>query len=90
MAKPNSSERAYDAGLLMENFAGCSCPTYECSISEYDKSIDEISVFLQYSRDMGDEEEVAYWKRLLQRTKVEKRRLKAKMSEIYKSEVVLT
>ena len=77
----NSSEQAYDRDNFLANFAGCQCFTEDVSAEEYDKSIDEINAMIAHCIDIGDTEEVSQWRKLLQRTKVEKRRSKARMIE---------
>lgn len=77
----NSSEKAYDRDEFLMNFIGNCCSAADCSLDEYDKSIDEINEMIAHSIDIGDEKEVSQWRKLLQRTRVEKRRCKARMIE---------
>ena len=73
----NSSEMAYDRdAVLLELAGGCACEPCELSQADYNNSIAEIERMLTYSIDTGKEEEIHFWRCMLQRTKVEKRRAK--------------
>lgn len=74
----NKSEMVYDQKQLIANLIGCDCfgVSEETRISDYDDSISEISSMIEYFIDTGNEEETAEWRRMLQQTKVEKRRAK--------------
>lgn len=75
----NSSERAYDRDVFMLEFAGgCAADNIYVSQAEYTEAILEIESMIQYSIYRGDEEEVKFWRAMLQRTRVEKRRAKMK------------
>lgn len=80
MAKKNTSESAYDADMFILNFVG-GCPATNEFVSqkEYNDSIAEIESMIQYSIYRGDEEEVRFWRAMLQRTKVEKRRARMRI-----------
>lgn len=88
----NSSEKAYDRYVFLREFVGCKCGDQEdISLSEYKKSISEINAMIQHNIDIGNQEEIAYWRKMLQRTRVEKRRAKARMIEIEREmELALT
>ena len=87
----NSSEKAYDRDIFLANFTGCKCFSVDVSLDEYDKSISEINAMIQHNIDIGNDEEVAQCRKMLQRTKVEKRRNKVRMIESKKeTELALT
>lgn len=73
----NSSDVAYDKGeFLLDLFGGCPGREQVCSSSDYDKGISEIKCLIQHFIDIGNTEEVASLRRMLQREKVAKRRAK--------------
>lgn len=87
----NSSEKAYNRDVFLREFVGCKCGDQEdIQLSEYEKSISEINAMIQYNIDIGNQEEIAYWRKMLQRTRVEKRRAKARMIESKRMEFALT
>lgn len=87
----NSSEKAYDRDIFLSQFIGCECNEPDnIELSEYDKSISEINAMIQHSIDIGNMEEVAQWRKMLQRTRVDKRRAKARMIESKRMEFALT
>lgn len=87
----NSSEKAYDRDIFLSQFIGCECnETDNIELSEYDKSISEINSMIQHSIDIGNMEEVAQWRKMLQQTRVDKRRAKARMIESKRMEFALT
>ena len=53
------------------------------SIEEIDEGIGECEAMLYYSIHKGDDEEVAFWRRMLQKNKVAKRRAKKRMEMAY-------
>lgn len=77
--KKNTSESAYDADMFLLDFVGgCVADNTYVSQVEYTEAILEIESMIQYSIYRGDEEEVKFWRAMLQRTRVEKRRAKMK------------
>ena len=76
--KHNTSERAYDRdAVLLELAGGCACAEpSELSQADYDNSIADIECMLAHSIDTKNVEEIHFWRCMLQRTKVEKRRAK--------------
>ena len=81
----NTSELAYDRDNFYLEFAGgCAAPTEDmASIEEIDESIGECEAMLYYNIHIGNEEEVAFWRRMLQSNKVAKRRAKKRMEMAY-------
>ena len=81
----NTSEMAYDRDNFYLEFAGgCSAMAEDmASIEEIDEGIGECEAMLYYSIHIGDTEEVAFWRRMLQRNKVAKRRAKERMEMAY-------
>ena len=88
----NKSEMAYDQTQLMADFIGCDCFGINeyLSLSDYDDAIQEIMSMIEYCIDIGDKTEVAEWRRMLQQTKVEKRRAKKMIENKNRLEPVLT
>lgn len=88
----NKSEMAYDQTQLMADFIGCDCFSINenLSLSDYDDAIQEIMSMIEYCIDIGDKTEVAEWRRMLQQTKVEKRRAKKMIENKNRLEPVLT
>ncbi len=88
----NKSEMAYDQTQLMADFIGCDCfgINENLSLSDYDDAIQEIMSMIEYCIDIGDKTEVAEWRRMLQQTKVEKRRAKKMIENKNRLEPVLT
>ena len=76
MKKKNSSELAYDRDNFISDFIGCECFQNECNSSKFDESIEQINAMINYCIDIKDEEEISFWRKLLQQTKVAKRRAK--------------
>lgn len=74
--KRNSSDQAYDRNKFIANFIDCQCFGSHGTKDEYDESIAEINTMIDYCIDLEDEEEIKSWRKLLQQTKVEKRRAK--------------
>jgi len=70
---------AYERDKIMLEFVGESCPEYDASYEDYRQSLDEINAMIAYSQDMNLPEEVAFWRRLLMRTKMQMRELKKSM-----------
>lgn len=74
--KKNSSEAAFDRdAFLLELAGGCVLSGETLAGEDYDEGIAEIQAMIRHFLDLGDLDEVAQWRRLLQRTKVEKRRM---------------
>lgn len=87
----NKSEMVYDQKQLIADLIGCDCFGIDENIilAEYNESIGEINCMIQHCLDIGDESEVSFWRKMLQQTKVEKRRAK-KMIENSRMEVAYT
>lgn len=72
----NKSDLKYQEKQLMLDFIdpehGC-CGGEMLDPHEYDESIMDCMGMLQYSIALGDKEEIAFWRRMLQETKVAKR-----------------
>lgn len=86
----NSSEIAYNTDMFMLEFMGCECPNVQCEKEDYDENIMEIEAMIDYCIGIGDQAEVKAWRRLLQRTKVEKRRYAQKIENNNAKENALT
>ena len=84
MAKKNTSEMAFDRDILLEELVGC-CPysvsSSDVPISEWNESIEEIQAMIHHFCDLENDEEVAFWRRMLQQAKVAKRRAKRMIEE---------
>lgn len=76
MKRKNSSDTAYDSAKFIADFMECECFNGYGTKNEYDKSIEDINAMINYCIDSGNEEEVKSWRKLLQQTRVEKRRAK--------------
>lgn len=89
--KKNSAEKTYDQKKFIAEFIGCDCFEAEVEdLSEYDESISEINAMIDHSIMIGDEEEVSQWRKMLQQTKVAKRRAKRMIESKKRMELVLT
>lgn len=89
--KKNSAEKTYDQKKFIAEFIGCDCFESEVEdLSEYDESISEINVMIDHSIMIGDEEEVSQWRKMLQQTKVAKRRAKRMIESKKRMELALT
>lgn len=77
MAK-NHSEYVYEQKRLIAQFIGCEDCFEDLSagMEDFDGSIYEIEGMIDYCICIGDEKELAYWRRMLQQVKVEKRHAK--------------
>lgn len=53
------------------------CDENEATIEELDEAILNCTAMLQYSIDLNDKNEIAYWRKLLQENKVQRRMLTA-------------
>lgn len=81
----NTSEAAYNRDLKMEGFVDAfmdksCCAESAIDYQEYDKSIAEIQAMIDHSIMLGRKDEIAEWRRMLQKAKVAKRRRKARMT----------
>ena len=87
----NKSEMAYDQKQLIADLIGCDCFGIDenMDLSEYDESMEEINGMISWYVAEGNQEEVSFWRKMLQQTKVEKRRAK-KMIENSRMEVAYT
>lgn len=74
----NKSEAAYDQKQLIADLIGCDCfgIDEDVSLSEYDESMEEINNMISWFIMENNEKEVAFWRQMLQQTRVEKRRAK--------------
>ena len=88
----NKADAVYEQKQLMADFIGCECfgVNENMKLSDYDDAILEIMSMIEYNIDIGDKEEVANWRRMLQQTKVEKRRAKKMIENNNRMEFVLT
>lgn len=69
--------------MLIADLIGCDCyaTDEDCSMDDYNSSIAEINAMIQHSIDINDAREIAFWRGMLQKARVEKRRAKKKMIE---------
>ena len=88
----NKADAVYEQKQLMADFIGCECfgINDNVKLSDYDDAILEIMTMIEYNIGIGDKEEVANWRRMLQQTKVEKRRAKKMIGNNNRMEFVLT
>ena len=88
----NKADAVYEQKQLMADLIGCECfgINENVKLSDYDDAILEIMTMIEYNIDIGDKEEVADWRRMLQQTKVEKRRAKKMIKNNNRMESVLT
>ena len=88
----NKSEKVYEQKQLMADLIGCECFGINENVkpSDYDDAILEIMSMIEYNIDVGDKKEAAEWRRMLQQTKVEKRRAKKMIENNNRMEPVLT
>ncbi|MDE6055095.1 MAG: hypothetical protein K2G55_15365 [Lachnospiraceae bacterium] len=88
----NKSDAVYEQKQLMADLIGCECfgINENVKLSDYDDAILEIMSMIEYNIDVGDKKEVAEWRRMLQQTKVEKRRAKKMIENNNRMEPVLT
>ena len=72
----NKAETVYNQKQLMADFIGCDCfgISENVALSDYDDAISEIISMIEYCIDIWDKTEVAECRRMLQQTKIEKRR----------------
>lgn len=87
----NKSEAVYEQKQLIADLIGCDYFGIgeNVRLSEYDESIDEINCMISWFTMEGNEREVAFWRQMLQQTRVEKRRAK-KMIDKSRMEVAYT
>lgn len=88
----NKADAVYEQKQLMADLIGCECfgINENVKLSDYDDAILKIMTMIEYNIDIGDKEEVADWRRMLQQTKVEKRRAKKMIENNNRMEFVLT
>lgn len=88
----NKSDKVYDRERFILDMTGgdCCANNDNTDISEYDRSIDEINGMIQYFIDSGNKKEVADWRKMLQRAKVEKRRVKKMIENNNGKEIAYT
>lgn len=84
------TRNAYERDKIMSAFVGELCPGNNMSninslsalqqeYEAYRDSLDEINAMILYSQDRNDEDEVAYWRKFLMRTKMSMREIKEKI-----------
>lgn len=84
----NHSERIYSQKKFIADFIGRECFEDECvELSEYDESIAEIHAMIDYYIVHRNDDEVAYWRKMLQQTKVAKRRAKKMIEKTNRMEI---
>lgn len=89
--KQNSSEKVYEQKKFIADFIGCECFKNNCKdLHEYDESISEINAMIAHNIEIGDEEEISFWRKMLQQTRVEKRRAKKMIESKNRMEPALT
>lgn len=88
----NKSETIYDQKQLMADFVGCECfgISEDVALLDYDDAILEIMSMIEHCIEIGNKTEVAEWRRMLQQTKVEKRRAKKMIDNKNRLEPALT
>ena len=85
--KKNTSELAFERDNFLAEFSGCLPFDYsfdECSLKDYDDSIAEINMMIDYCISINNESEIHEWRKMLQRTKMQKRLAKSKAKMIEK------
>lgn len=87
----NKSDMIYDQKQIIADLIGCDCFGIDenVDLSEYDESMEEINGMISWYVAKGNQEEVSFWRKMLQQTRVEKRRAK-KMIENSRMEVAYT
>ena len=90
--KKNSAEKTYDQKKFIAEFICCDCFEAETTddLSGYDESIEQINAMIDHSIMIGNEEEVSQWRKMLQQTKVAKRRAKRMIESKNRMEFALT
>lgn len=92
--KINSSEKAFHNDNMMAEFVGCLPFNYsseedEVQMQSLNENILEIEAMIDHFITLNNQEEVSYFRKMLQRTKVQKRILKAKMIEKMNKEIAI-
>lgn len=86
MSQKTKDAYARDKAILALVGENCPADNVFTSLKEeydaYKESLDEINCMIQYSQDMNDAEEVAYWRRFLMRTKMEMREIKERFENM--------
>jgi len=80
------TKTAYEGQKLMYAFVGESCPDVDVSnpqeqYEDYKKSLDEINAMICHFKDIRNDEEVAYFRRMAMHVKMCMRELKEKIIE---------
>lgn len=89
MKRENSSERAYRHKALIADLIECECfYAGEESLDDYDEAIADCLAMIDHFVDLRNEEEVAFWRSMLQQTKIEKRHAQKRMIDKKNGEVV--
>ena len=88
----NKTDAVYEQKQFIADLIDCECFGFNENVrlSDYDDSILEIMSMIEYNIDIGDKKEVAEWRRMLQQTKIEKRRAKKMIESKNRMEPVLT
>jgi len=66
----------------LPEIAGASIEALRQEYEDYKEGLSEIDCMIQYFQDLGDEEEVGFWRRLLMHNKMVMREIKRKMCEM--------
>ena len=88
----NTADVVYEQKQIIADFIGCECfgINENATVSDYDNSILEIMSMIEYNIDIGNNKEVAEWRRMLQQAKVEKSRAKKMIADKNRMESVLS
>lgn len=82
----NSAMRKKKENDFLLEFLGCECPSDEASVQDYKDAISEEQNMLHYSMDIGNKEEIKFWRSQITKTRME---LKEYLEE-NKSKEILT
>lgn len=84
MAALTGDEEVFVADGCLDNINGI--PTKK-DLDEYDEAIADCIGMLEYALEMGDENEIRSWRRMLQQTKTEKKHAIRLMKQYAKEDV---
>ena len=92
--KMNSSEMAFHNDNMMAEFVGCLPFNYsseedEAQMQSLNESILEIEAMIDHFITLNNPEEVSYFRKMLQRTKVQKRQIKDKKNKKMNKEIAI-
>lgn len=89
----NSAEKVYESNKFIADFIYCDCYESDCEVENdlegYDEAISEVTAMIQHFIVVGNKQEVAAWRKYLNKLKIEKRRVKERM-ESKRKEFALT